>query len=536
MRPILDVAKSVDLSGHDLLQYGPHLAKLSWPTMTRLQKAPMKGKLVLVSAMTPTKYGEGKTTTSIGLTQGLVRRGVRAMAALREPSLGPVFGAKGGGTGGGKASLEPSARLNLHCTGDLHAMTAANNLLAALVDNAIHFGQQQFKTVSWKRCIDMNDRFLRQTVIGLGGHANGVPREDGFDITAASEVMATLCLSNDVADLKQRLGRLIVGTSHQGAPVTAGDLRAVGAMAALLGDAMLPTLAQTTEGAPALVHGGPFANIAHGCNSVVATRAALGLADVVITEAGFAFDLGGEKFLDLKCRMAGLWPHAVVLVVTARALRFHGEDKPGLESISAGFANVRRHIAAVRGFGLEPIVSLNVFATDSEEELSLVEKLARAEGVRVARNDGYVKGGVGAEAIADAVVQALKEPAPVPKFAYPLEAPFEEKVRAIAQKVYGAKDIEISPEAKKDLTRISGWGLGHLPVCMAKTHMSLSDDPARVGAPEGFMVTIRRVRVSAGAGFLLALTGEILTMPGLPKVPAAYSLDLRDDGEVVGVQ
>ncbi len=536
MRPILDVAKSLDLSADDLLMYGPYLAKLSWPTMARLQRPATKGKLVLVTAMTPTKYGEGKTTTSIALTQGLVRRGVRAMAALREPSLGPVFGAKGGGTGGGKASIEPSARLNLHCTGDLHAITSANNLLAALVDNAMHFGQFQFKTVSWRRCIDMNDRFLRQTVIGLGGHSNGVPREDGFDITAASEVMATVCMANDIADLKARLGRLIVGTSHQGWAVTAGDLRAVGAMSALLGDALLPNLAQTTEGAPALVHGGPFANIAQGCNSIAATRAALALADVVITEAGFAFDLGGEKFLNLKCRAAGLWPHAVVLVVTARALRFHGGDTPGLESIAAGFANVRRHIEAIRSFGLEPIVSLNVFATDSEDELALVERLAVAENVRVARNDGYVRGGAGAEAIADAVVHALKEPAPRPKFTYSLEASFEEKCRAIAQKVYGAKDIELSQEASKDLARISGWGLAGLPVCMAKTHMSLSDDPGKPGAPEGFVVTIRRVRVSAGAGFLLALTGEILTMPGLPKMPAAYTLDLREDGEVVGVQ
>ncbi|MBL9039323.1 MAG: formate--tetrahydrofolate ligase, partial [Archangium sp.] len=381
MRPILDVAKALDLGPDDLLLHGPHLAKLGWPTVNRLRRAGPRGKLVLVSAMTPTKYGEGKTTTSIGLTQGLVRRGVHAMAALREPSLGPVFGAKGGGTGGGKASLEPSARINLHCTGDLHAITAANNLLAALVDNAINFGQQRFKSVTWKRCIDMNDRFLRNTVIGLGGSAHGVPREDGFDITAASEVMATLCLADSVADLKKRLGRLIVGVGPEGKPVTAGDLNAVGAMAALLGDALLPNLAQTTEGAPALVHGGPFANIAHGCNSVSATKAALALADVVVTEAGFAFDLGGEKFLDLKCRMAGLWPHAVVLVATARALRFHGGDQPGLASIEAGFANLRRHLNAIRGFGLEPLVSLNVFSTDTEEELTLIERLARAEGV-----------------------------------------------------------------------------------------------------------------------------------------------------------
>jgi formate--tetrahydrofolate ligase len=534
MRPITTVAQTLGLTPDDLLPYGP-LAKLSWATVNRLRAQPPRGKLVLVTAMTPTKYGEGKTTTSIGLVQGLVTRGVRAMAALREPSLGPVFGAKGGGTGGGRATLEPSARINLHCTGDLHAITAANNLLAALVDNAINFEQRRFKQVTWRRCIDMNDRFLRNAVIGLGGAANGVPREDGFDITAASQVMATLCLADGVQDLKARLGRLIVGVDKDDRPVTAGDLNAVGAMAALLGDALLPNLAQTTEGAPALVHGGPFANIAHGCNSVMATKAALALADVVVTEAGFAFDLGGEKFLDLKCRMAGLWPSAVVLVVTARALRFHGGDQPGLAAIERGFANVRRHLDAIKGFGLPPIVSLNVFATDPEEELALIERLARAEGVTVARNEGYVKGGEGSVAIADAVTAALGGEAPAPRYSYALDAPFEDKVRAVARRVYGAKDVEFTAEAKKDLERARAWGLGALPVCMAKTHLSLSDDPTRQGAPEDFTVTVRQVRVSAGAGFLLALTGEILTMPGLPRVPAAYGLDLTDAGDVTGV-
>ncbi|MFZ5438706.1 MAG: formate--tetrahydrofolate ligase [Myxococcota bacterium] len=535
MLPITDVAKKAGLSADDLHQYGP-LAKLTWPTIHRLREQGQRGKLVLVTAMTPTKYGEGKTTTSIGLVQGLTRRGVKAMAALREPSLGPVFGAKGGGTGGGKATLEPSARINLHCTGDLHAITSANNLLAALVDNAINFDQRRFKTVTWKRCIDMNDRFLRNTVIGLGGPASGVPREDGFDITAASEVMATLCLSDGVKDLKARLGRLIVGTDKDNKPITAGDLNAVGAMAALLGDALLPNLAQTTEGVPALVHGGPFANIAHGCNSVMATRAALSLADVVVTEAGFAFDLGGEKFLDLKCRMSGLWPAAVVLVVTARAMRAHGGDEAGLASIERGFANVRRHIASIRGFGLEPVLSLNVFAQDTDEELALVEKLARAENVAVARNNGFLKGGEGSEAIAAAVEEVLKKPASTPRFTYELTDPFETKVNQIAKKVYGAKGAELTADAQKDLERLKSWGLGNLPVCMAKTHLSLSDDPAKANAPTDFTVTVRQVRVSAGAGFLLALTGEILTMPGLPKVPAAYNLDLTEAGEVVGVQ
>lgn len=534
MLPINDVAKKLDLSPEAILPYGP-MAKLAWPTVNRLTAGAPRGKLVLVSAMTPTKYGEGKTTTTIGLTQGLTRRGVRAMAALREPSLGPVFGAKGGGTGGGQASIEPSTRINLHCTGDLHAITAANNLLAALVDNSINFEQQRFKQVTWRRCIDMNDRFLRNTVIGLGGPASGVPREDGFDITAASEVMATLCLASGVKDLKDRLGRLIVGVSREGKPITAGDVGAVGAMAALLGDALLPNLAQTTEGAPVLVHGGPFANIAHGCNSVMATRSALALADVVCTEAGFAFDLGGEKFLDLKCRMAGLWPHAVVLVATARALRAHGGDQPGLESIERGFANVRRHLESIRGFGLTPIVALNVFAQDTEEELALVEKLVRAEGASVARNSGFLEGGKGSETLAEVVETALKGPASAPKYSYELSAPFEDKVRAIATKVYGAKDIELTGEARRDLERYTTWGLGSLPVCMAKTHLSLSDDPAKAGAPKDFTVAVRQVRVSAGAGFLLALTGEILTMPGLPKTPASVKIDLTEAGEVVGV-
>ena len=536
MRHITDVAKALDLSPEDILQYGPHLAKLSWKTVARLKAEQPRGKLVLVSAMTPTKYGEGKTTTSIGLVQGLSRKGVRAIAALREPSLGPVFGAKGGGTGGGKAAIEPSARINLHATGDMHAITASNNLLAALVDNAINFGQKQFKTVSWRRCIDMNDRFLRNTVIGLGGPSSGVPREDGFDITAASEVMATLCLSSDVADLKVRLGRLIVGTDKDNKPITAKDLNAVGSMAALLGDALLPNLAQTTEGVPVVFHGGPFANIAHGCNSVMATRSALALGDVVVTEAGFAFDLGGEKFLDLKCRLNGLWPHAVVLVATARALRFHGGDKPGMASLEQGFANVRRHIRSIRSFGITPVLSLNVFATDTEEELQLIERLARDEGVVMARNEGYLKGGVGSETLAEAVMGALAKPASAPKFTYPLDAPFEEKVRAIAKTIYGARDVEFTAEAKKDIEKYTSWGLGYLPVCMAKTHMSLTDDATKSGAPEDFTVTVRSVRVSAGAGFFVALTGEILQMPGLPKVPAAYNLDLRDDGEVTGVQ
>ncbi len=534
MLPIVDVAKKLGLTAEDIIQYGP-LGKLSWPTVNRLRAQPPRGRLVLVSAMTPTKYGEGKTTTSIGLVQGLARRGVNAMAALREPSLGPVFGAKGGGTGGGRATLEPSARINLHCTGDLHAITVANNLLAALVDNALHFGQRSFRQVTWKRCIDMNDRFLRGTVIGLGGPANGVPREDGFDITAASEVMATLCLADGVEDLKARLARLIVGVDTEQRPVTAGELNAVGAMSALLADALLPNLAQTTEGVPALVHGGPFANIAHGCNSVMATRAALALADVVVTEAGFAFDLGGEKFLDLKCRMSGLWPSAVVLVATVRAIRAHGGDEPGDAALERGFANVRRHIAAIRGFGLDPVLALNVFSQDTEAELALIERLAAAERVRVARNSGFLEGGEGSEALASAVQAALEAPAGAARFSYEIGDSFEQKLNAVAKKVYGAKGAVLTAEAQKDLAQLTRWGLGGLPVCFAKTHLSLSDDPALSGAPTDFVITVRKVRASAGAGFLLALTGDILTMPGLPRTPAAYTLDVSGAGEITGV-
>ncbi|MFT3837197.1 MAG: formate--tetrahydrofolate ligase [Myxococcaceae bacterium] len=534
MLPITDVGKRLDLDPQDLDLYGPHLAKIAWAPFEKMRERPPRGKLVLVSAMTPTKYGEGKTTTTIGLTQGLGRRNVRVAAALREPSLGPIFGAKGGGTGGGKASVEPAARINMHCTGDLHAITSANNLLSALCDNAVNFNQG-LKSVTWRRCIDMNDRFLRNMVIGLGGSANGVPREDGFDITAASEVMAVLCLADGLEDLKARLGRLIVGTDQAGKPVTAKDLMAVGAMSALLSDARLPNLAQTQEGNPVLLHGGPFANIAHGCNSVAATKAALSLADVVVTEAGFAFDLGGEKFLDLKCRAAGLWPHCVVLVATIRAMRFHGGDEPTLAALEKGFANVAHHCKSIRGFGLEPIVALNVFADDKPEELQLVEKLCAQLGVKMARNTGYLEGGQGTLALADLVSGVLKTPAPQPKYSYELDQPAEEKIRQVATKVYGAAKVELTAEAKKGLEKAKAWGFGSLPVCMAKTHMSLSDDASLHGAPSGFTLTVREVRVRPGAGFLLALTGEILTMPGLPKTPAAYHLDLAANGQVTGL-
>ncbi len=537
MKPIQEVAASIDLSPDSLYAFGPHLAKLSTPTFEKLRTGPSRGALVLVSAMTPTKYGEGKTTTTVSLAQGLKRRGQRVIAALREPSLGPVFGAKGGGTGGGQALVEPSARINLHCTGDLHAITSANNLLAALADNALYFKAPiaTLDRISWKRCLDMNDRFLRNTVIGLGGKANGVPREDGFNITAASEVMAVLCLANGSADLKARLGRLIVGADSAGKPITASELNAVGAMHALLADAVLPNLAQTTEGVPVMLHGGPFANIAHGCNSVAATRAALALGDIVVTEAGFAFDLGGEKFLDLKCRQAGLWPRAVVLVATVRAIRAHGGDVPGTAALEAGFANVERHLQSIESYGLKPLVALNVFGSDTEEELKTIERLCAARKVPVARNRGFLEGGAGAESLADAVTALIKGPAPEPRHPYKLDDPFETKVRSVARTVYGATDIELTKEAQGQLAKATAHGYGQLPVCMAKTHLSLSDDPTRLGAPRDFNITVREIRVSAGAGFLLALTGEILTMPGLPKVPAAGNLDVNAQGEVVGV-
>lgn len=537
LKPIVDVAASLGLSQADLFAYGPHLAKPSFDAFERLRTAPARAKLVLVSAMTPTKYGEGKTTTTIGLCQGLSRRGHTVAAALREPSLGPVFGAKGGGTGGGRSCMEPSARINLHCTGDLHAITSANNLLAALVDNRLHFrqGEHPLREVTWKRCLDMNDRSLRNLVVGLGGTANGVPREDGFNITAASEVMAVLCLADGLADLKARLARLIVGYDDKGQVVTAGQLGAVGAMTALLADASLPNLAQTTEGVPVFLHGGPFANIAHGCNSVAATRAAMALADIVVTEAGFGFDLGGEKFLDLKCRATGLWPSTMVMVATVRAIRAHGGDVPGHGALEAGFANVERHLASVKSFGLTPVVAINVFDNDSEEELQFVEKLCRDRGFAVARNAGFLKGGAGSEALADLVANALNGPSPKPVHPYALTDAAEDKVRGIARVVYGARDVEFTRPAMAQLDKARALGFGAFPVCMAKTHLSLSDDPTKLAAPKDFTITVREVRVSAGAGFLLALTGDMMTMPGLPRAPASAAIDVSPRGDITGL-
>jgi formate--tetrahydrofolate ligase len=537
MRNIQDVAKDIGLGPDDLITHGPHIAKIAQPTVRRLADAP-KGKLVLVSAINPTKAGEGKTTMSIALGQGLQRRGRRVVLALREPSLGPVFGAKGGGTGGGRCKLEPSARINLHFTGDLHAVTAAHNLLAAMLDNAIHFRAAldlEHRQVLWRRVLDVNDRVLRDIVVGLGGRSDGVPREDGFDITAASEVMAILCLARDIPDLKARLGRILVGFDRKGAPVTAGDVGANGAMAALLADAVLPNLVQTTEGVPAIVHGGPFGNIAHGCNSIIGTRTALSLGDYTVTEAGFGFDLGAEKFFDIKCRTAGLWPSAVVLVASVRALRSHGGGDSDRASLEAGLSHLEHHVANVRAFGFDPVIAVNTFSGDSDEDLGIVERACAGWKLGYARCTGFADGGAGAERLADVVVEAAARPAPSPRFLYKLEDSFETKITNIARTIYGASDVEFSRLARSGIERANRLGFANLPVCIAKTHLSLSDDPAAVGKPEGFTLNVRAVRVSAGAGYVLALCGDIVTMPGLPAQPQALKISLSDDGEILGV-
>ncbi len=526
------------------MSFGPHMAKISLPALKRLEPKAGRGRIVLVSAINPTKHGEGKTTVSIGLAQGLRRLGAKVALALREPSLGPIFGVKGGGTGGGKSRLEPSARINMHFTGDMHAITAAHNLLAALVDNAINFRGEfeiDHRQVLWKRALDMNDRFLRKILIGLGGKTNGMPREDGFDITAASEVMAVLCLAKDIPDLKARLGRILVGFDMKGAAITAGQLGANGAMAALLHDALLPNLVQTAEGGPAFVHGGPFGNIAHGCNSIVATRAATACADLVVTEAGFGFDLGAEKFFDIKCRAAGLYPRAVVIVATARALRSHGGDtgkmtgNEALGALERGFENLEKHIESARAFGFDPVVAINEFANDREEDLARIQAACAKRGVAAERFRGFADGGAGAEDLARAVMAAAEKPQIAPRFLYALEDEPEAKMKRIATTIYGARDVIFTKDAQKDLERARTLGHANLPVCMAKTQMSLSDDASVYGRPHGFDLTVRNVRISAGAGYLLALTGDIMTMPGLPAHPASSAIDLTNEGEVVGI-
>jgi len=526
LRPILDVAADLGVDEKHVLPYGRDKAKIE---LAALSGKPSKAKLVLVSAMTPTKSGEGKTTTSVSLAMGLSKIGERAVVCLREPSLGPVFGIKGGGTGGGQAQLEPAADINLHFTGDIHAITAAHNLLAALIDNDLHFGGKSgldARRVTWRRAMDMNDRALRQVTIGLGGRTGGVPRETSFDITAASEVMAILGMATSEEDLHERLSRIVVGTAPKRVPVTAGDLGAAGAMTAVLKDALKPNLVQTREGTPALVHGGPFANIAHGCSSILATRMGMEHADIVVTEAGFGFDLGGEKFLDIKCRAAGVFPNAIVLVATVRALKSHGRG-----SLTDGLANLDHHLATIRRFGAPAVVAINVFPDDTAEEIATVVAHCAAQDVVCAPSRGYADGGAGATQLAEAVRDSLTETEPT--FLYETEASYREKIEAVATTVYGAASVAIAPAAARTLKRLEKRGV-RLPICIAKTPLSISDDPKLIGRPEGFEVTVREARLSAGAGFVVLLTGDVMTMPGLPREPSAKNVRIVD-GKVIGL-
>ena len=542
MRPITEIAATAGIDEAYMEQYGRYKAKVS---SALLRESPRKnGKLILVTAITPTPAGEGKTTTTVGLADGLRKLGKNAVVALREPSLGPVFGLKGGAAGGGWAQVVPMEDINLHFTGDFHAIGAANNLLCAMVDNHIYQGNAlgiDPKSIPLHRCVDMNDRQLRYTVDGIGGRVNGVPREDSWDITVASEVMAVFCLAESVADLKARLGRIIVGYTYDGAPVTASDIKAVGAMTALLRDAISPNLVQTLEGTPAFVHGGPFANIAHGCNSVIATRMALKLGDYAVTEAGFGADLGAEKFLDIKCRTAGLEPDAVVIVATVRALKMHGgkaKTDLGSEDLAAlerGLPNLLRHVSNIRDvYGLPSVVAINRFPTDTDAELALVVQKCAELGVKAVESNAWAQGGAGARALAEEVVQLCEQPHTF-RFSYALDGSIEEKLEAIATRIYRADGVAFTPAAKKQIAQLSALGFGELPVCVAKTQYSFSDNPALLGAPEGFTVTVRNVKVSAGAGFLVALTGDIMTMPGLPKRPAAENIDVDETGKLIGL-
>lgn len=541
MEHISKIAARAGLREEDIEYYGKYKAKIDLSVMQRDRE---DGKLVLVTAITPTPAGEGKTTTTIGLADGLKRLGQNVVVALREPSLGPVFGIKGGAAGGGYAQVVPMEDINLHFTGDFHAIGAANNLLCAMLDNHIFQGNELHidpEKIVLRRCVDMNDRQLRNIEDGLGGGKNGVPRKDGFDITVASEVMAILCLASSLQDLKERLSRIVVGYTDEGAPVTAGDLKAAGAMTALLKDAIKPNLVQTLEGTPALVHGGPFANIAHGCNSVIATKTALKLADYVITEAGFGADLGAEKFLDIKCRAAGLKPSAVVVVATVRALKMHGGlakeelKEEDLQALEKGLPNLLRHVSNIKNvYSLPVVVAVNRFPTDTDAEIALVIRKCRELGVNTVLSDVWAKGGEGGEELAREVVRLCDEENAF-RFCYDEKAPIKEKIASIVTHIYGGKDVAYTPEAEAEIARLTELGFGQLPVCMAKTQYSFSDDAKKLGAPEGFTVTVRTVKVSAGAGFVVVLTGNILTMPGLPKVPAAENIDVTEDGRIVGL-
>lgn len=542
MEPISEIAKEAGVDEKYLEPYGRYKAKVDYQLLQDT-KAP-DGKLILVTAITPTPAGEGKTTTTVGLADGMRKLGKKVMVALREPSLGPVFGVKGGAAGGGYAQVVPMEDINLHFTGDFHAIGAANNLLAAMLDNHIYQGNAlniDPKKITWRRCVDMNDRQLRNVVDGLGGRVNGVPREDGYDITVASEIMAVLCLASDISDLKARLARIVVGYTYDEKPVTAGDLKAAGAMAALLKDALKPNLVQTLEHTPAFVHGGPFANIAHGCNSITATKMALKLGDYAITEAGFGADLGAEKFLDIKCRMAGFTPAAVVMVATVRALKLHGGvpkadlGTENLDALAKGLPNLLQHVENItKVYELPCVVAINRFPTDTEAELKLVEEECKKLGVNVALSEVWGKGGEGGKALAEEVIRLCEQPNNFHQ-SYELDLSIEEKIEAIVKKVYRGDGVAFTPNAKKQIAQLTALGFDKLPICMAKTQYSFSDDPALLGAPRGFTVTVRNIKISAGAGFLVALTGDIMTMPGLPKAPAAERIDIDASGKITGL-
>jgi len=541
-RPIAEIAEKLGLTPDLLEPYGHYKAKIQPETI--FAREPGRGRLVLVTGMTPTAAGEGKTTVSVGLADGLRRGGANSVLCIREPSLGPVFGIKGGAAGGGYSQVIPMADINLHFTGDLHAITSAHALLSAALDNHLQQGNPlgiDPRQITWRRAVDMNDRALRNIVVGLGGRINGVPREDGFMITAASEVMAIFCLAASLEDLEERLAGIIVGYTYDGSPVHARELKVAGAMTLLLREALAPNLVQTLEGTPAFVHGGPFANIAHGCNSLMATRAGLAFGDIVVTEAGFGSDLGAEKFFDIKCRVGGLNPEAAVLVTTIRALKLHGgADRgnlatPDVEAVRAGLPNMQAHIQNIRGFAVEPVVAINVFGTDSEDEIGAVAEACEALDVRWARSEGHARGGEGCEGLAQAVLDALEAGGAAYRPRYAVDRPIREKIETIATSVYGADGVDYTKQAEKDIAQLEAVGLGQTPVCIAKTPNSLSDDPTRLGRPSGFRITIQDVRPSAGAGFVVARAGTIMTMPGLPRVPAAEAMRIQPDGSIVGL-
>ncbi|MDT8902570.1 formate--tetrahydrofolate ligase [Anaeroselena agilis] len=542
MKPIAQVAAELGLTDDDLELYGKYKAKVSLAAWERLKDRP-DGKLILVSAINPTPAGEGKTTNTVGIGDALRRLGKKVVIALREPSLGPCFGVKGGAAGGGYAQVVPMEDINLHFTGDIHAVTTAHNLLAAVLDNHLHHGNElniDPRRITWRRVMDLNERALRNIVLGLGGKANGVPREGGFDISVASEMMAILCLASDLEDMKRRISRIIVAYTYDGKPVTVADLKVAGALTLLFKDAIKPNLVQTLENTPAFIHGGPFANIAHGCNSVMASKFALKLADILVTEAGFGADLGAEKFIDIKCRFAGLKPDAVVLVTTVRALKSHGGvakadlGRENMAALEKGLANLTKHIENVGKFGLPAVVAINAFPTDTPAELAFVEEKCAALGAEVALSEVWAKGGAGGEALAQKLLAAIEKPNKF-RFLYDGKLPIKDKIAAIAKEIYGADGVNYTPAADKTIQELTAMGFDKTPVCMAKTQYSLSDDAAKLGRPAGFTVTVREVRVAAGAGFLVAITGEIMTMPGLPKKPAAEAMDIDNSGKIVGL-